>query len=386
MTPDPAFPIAEFEARLARLQKGMAAAGLGALLLSTPADIFYVSGFLTRFFESPTRVWFVVVPATGPPVAVIPAIGADLMGQTWLSDIRTWPAPRPEDDGVSLLTETLAGLVPRGGGIGLPMGLESHLRMPLGSFERLKESLGDRVFMPDQGVVAACRAVKSEPEIDRVRASCALAGAAFDRVPEIADPGAPLDQVFRRFQSLLLEEGADWVSYLAGGAGPDGYGDVISPATAQALAFGDVLMLDTGAVRQGYFCDYDRNFSVGGPPSLTTARAHHALWQATEEALAQLRVGMTAADLHRLMAGHLEASGQVPLAGRFGHGLGIQLTEGCSVQPGDQTRLQDGMILTLEPGVEIAPGRILVHEENLVLRADGAELLSPRAAIEMVEI
>jgi Xaa-Pro aminopeptidase len=69
--------------------------------------------------------------------------------------------------------------------------------------------------------------------------------------------------VFRRFQMLCLEEGADWVPYLAGAAGQGGYFDVISPATDAPLAPGDVLMLDTGAIRDGYFCDFDRNYSVG---------------------------------------------------------------------------------------------------------------------------
>ena len=58
---------------------------------------------------------------------------------------------------------------------------------------------------------------------------------------------------FRAFQVALLEEGADWVSYVAGAAGPDGYTDVISPAEARRLQRGDVLMLDTGAVSRRLF-------------------------------------------------------------------------------------------------------------------------------------
>ena len=55
------------------------------------------------------------------------------------------------------------------------------------------------------------------------------------------------------------------------------------------------------------------------------------------------------------------------------------MTEWPSVTPKDTTDLREGMVLTLEPGVQIAPGRLLVHEENIVLRAGGAELLGPRA-------
>ena len=98
----------EFVARLARAQSAMAAAGLGALLLSTEADLRYFTGFLTRFWESPTRPWYLVVPAKGDPIAVIPSIGAALMGKTWIRDIRTWVSPDLNDDGVSLLIATPA--------------------------------------------------------------------------------------------------------------------------------------------------------------------------------------------------------------------------------------------------------------------------------------
>ncbi|MDP5346995.1 MAG: M24 family metallopeptidase, partial [Paracoccaceae bacterium] len=66
-------------------------------------------------------------------------------------------------------------------------------------------------------------------------------------------------------------------------------------------------------------------------------------------------------------------------AGRLGHGLGMQLTEQPSLIPADHTPLAPGMVLTLEPGMVVSEDRIMVHEENIVLRADGPELLSPRA-------
>ncbi|MEZ5905070.1 MAG: M24 family metallopeptidase [Geminicoccaceae bacterium] len=50
-----------------------------------------------------------------------------------------------------------------------------------------------------------------------------------------------------------------------------------------------------------------------------------------------------------------------PASGRLGHGLGTQLTEWPSLMPGDTTRLRAGMVLTLEPWLELAPGRLMVH-------------------------
>jgi len=368
----------EFQARLRKAQSGMAEVGLGALLLTTEPEIRYFTGFLTRFWESPSRPWFLILPAMGDPVAVIPSIGAPLMGRTWISDIRTWAAPDPEDDGVSLLADTLREI---GGPVGVPSGPESHLRMPLAEFERVKRASA-LVFRDDAGIMAGLRAVKSEAEIVKIAHICGIAGRAFDRVGEIAQPGVPLSAVFRDFQRLLLEEGADWVPYIAGGAGPMGYADVISPAGEAPLAAGDVLMLDTGAVWDGYFCDYDRNFAIGHATAAQRA-AHARLIEAAEAGEEAARAGATASDVWRAMA---RITGSDETSGRLGHGLGMQLTEGLSLTHKDHSLLKPGMVITLEPGVELAPGMIMVHEENIVIREGRAQRLSRFAASTLTVI
>ncbi len=383
------FPAKEYRRRTAALQAAMQDRNQDALLLTTPADVFYVTGFLTRFWESPARPWFVVLPARGAPVAVIPCIGADLMGRTWISEIRTWNAPDPVDDGVSLLADTLGSVVPEQGRIGVALGLETHLRMPLGDFARVTDQIAPRQFVDATETVQRVREIKSEAEIGKIRAICGIADVAFDRVSDVVAVGTPLDQVFRDLQIVLLGAGADWVSYMAGGAGQAGYGDVISPADDTPLKPGDVLMLDTGAVRDGYFCDFDRNFAIGAVDT-TAHRAHEALFAATETALQELRPGMAAADLHRILTGALRAQGATPCDGRLGHGLGLTLTEWPSLTPKDNTELREGMVLTLEPSVlvdpEGRPGTIMVHEENIVLRADGPEMLHRRTTPELPRI
>ncbi|MFD1156761.1 M24 family metallopeptidase [Roseovarius aestuarii] len=371
------FADAEFKARLSAAQTRMAEADLGAILLTTEPEIRYFTGYLTRFWESPSRPWFLVVPASGDPVAVIPSIGAALMGRSWISDIRTWSAPEPADDGVTLLASALRELAD-GGKVGVPSGAESHLRMPLTDFDRVKTASGLQ-FSDDRGIVASLRMIKSPAEIDKIAAVCAIAGRAFDRVGEIAREGVPLSRVFRDFQRLLLEEGADWVPYLAGGAGPDGYGDVISPASEAPLAPGDVLMLDTGAVLDGYFCDFDRNYSVSHASDIAK-HGHAQLIEATEAGLEAARVGARASDVWRAMA---DIVGGGEGAGRLGHGLGMQLTEGLSLTAKDHTILQPGMVITLEPGVATGADTLMVHEENIVIEASGPRLLSPMASAEL---
>ncbi|MFZ5962191.1 M24 family metallopeptidase [Thalassococcus sp. BH17M4-6] len=373
-------PAAECAARTRRAQALMAQHDLAALLLTTEPEVRYFTGFLTRFWESPTRPWFVIVPASGDPIAVIPEIGAALMLTTWISDIRTWISPDLDDDGVTLLAQTLQEVAQ--GDIGLPFGPESHLRMPLADYHRLTRLLAPQRLVSDHGILRQLRMVKSEAEIARIAAACDIAGRAFARVPEVAQPGVPLAQVFRRFQVLCLEEGADWVPYLAGASDPGGYADVISPATEAPLAPGDVLMLDTGLVHAGYFCDFDRNYSVG-PPAPPVREAHARLIDATRVGFEAAKPGATAAELFSAMNCIVNPGGDVAGAGRLGHGLGMQLTEWPSLIPTDHTVLAPGMVLTLEPGIEVSPGKLLVHEENIVIREDGAHWLSPPAGPEM---
>ncbi len=370
------FAVEEFERRLARAQQMMSRAGLAALWLSTEPEVRYFTGFLTRFWESPTRPWFVVVPSAGSPIAVIPAIGRALMCKTWVRDIRTWRSPDLHDDGVSLLADTLREIAGRDGRIGIPMGHESHLRMPLADFDRLADCLGPDRLVGDAGIMRRLRMIKSPAEIAKIRQACAIAGRAFARVPEIARHGTALSEVFRGFQMLCLEEGADWVPYLAGGAGPDGYEDVISPADETPLAGGDILMLDTGLVWDGYFCDFDRNYVVAADAA-TAAAAFDRLLAANDAALDIAKPGATAADLFAAMDRVLTGGRGGNDGGRLGHGLGMQLTEWPSLIATDDTVLEDGMVLTLEPSIETRAGRLIVHEENIVIGADGAEYLSP---------
>jgi len=374
MTAD--FPTSEFEDRLERAQQAMSAARLDALLFTTEAEFRYFSGFRTRFWESPTRPWFLVVPRNGKPTAVIPEIGLEPMARTWVEDIWKWPAPAATDDGVQLLTAALSGYAR----IGMPMGRETSLRMPLKDFEAVRRGLPGAEFADATHLVQTLRMAKSPAEIEKIAAICDVANRAFAAAPDLFRADQPLSEAFRAFKIELLRQGAEDVPYLVGGAGPDGYGDIISPPTATPLRRGDVFMLDTGAQREGYFCDFDRNFAIGAAGE-AARRAHARLHRATEAALALARPGVAASELWRAMADVIDQPGAG--VGRYGHGLGMQLTEPPSLIDFDHTVLVPGMVLTLEPSMMAAPGRLLVHEENIVVRDGPPELLSARTPPEL---
>ena len=377
------FPDAEFEARTAEAQARMANQGLAGLLLMTEPDVRYFSGFHSLFWQSPTRPWFLFVPDTGKPIAVIPEIGADLMRRTWLDDIRTWSAPAPQDDGISLLTELLSPLASRGAAIGVMKGHETGLRMPLGDWERLIAGLSGLRIEDATGLVQGLRMVKSQAEIEKLAHICAIGSAAFAAVPELVSEGMPLEDVFRSFRREALARGADDAPYVVGGAAPGGYSDVISPPSRRPLQSGDVLMLDTGCTWDGYFCDFDRNWAIGRADD-TARRAYDVLWRATEAGIAAARPGARCCDLFRAMSAVIaeidDSGGDI---GRLGHGLGMQLTEQPSHAAFDETELQDNMVLTLEPSLSYGDGLMMVHEENIVVTPEGGRLLTTRATREL---
>ncbi len=379
------FDIAEFEQRTAVVQKCMQAENLDVLLFTTEPEVRYYSGFHTQFWQSPTRPWFLLVPLAGKPVAVIPGIGEACMRRTWVDDIRCWSSPHPDDDGVQLLVSTVIELAGKSGRIGMMKGRESSLRMPLNDYDEMCSGLRHCEFVDATRLVQSKRQIKSAAEIAKIAAACAASGFAFDDVPAIISVGDTERQIFQQFKHQCLKYGADDVSYLVGAAGHEGYDDIISPPSDRQTASGDILILDTGCVVDGYFCDYDRNYALGHVDA-ATAEAYRVTHAAIDAALEFIRPGVTCADIYGCMQSVLCPSGDGAMnnVGRLGHGLGMQLTESPSITAFDQTKMISGMVMTLEPGLPYGDGKIMVHEENIVIQEDGAKLLSKRASSEIL--
>ena len=387
MTQEPSasrgFDVSEFKARTANAQELMDRFALSAMLFSTEAEIRYFSGFHTPFWQSPTRPWFLLMPLHGKPIAVIPGIGAACMATTWIEDIRVWPAPQPEDDGISLLTEALNEVVGADGKVGTPMGHETHIRMPAADFDRLRSRVGVDRFVDATDIVRTLRVVKSEAEIKKIAHICSTASDSFEALPSFVQMGETERQAFAKMRIDLLKRGADDVPYLVGGSGPGGVAGVIEPPTNRILGSGDIIMLDTGAVFDGYFCDFDRNYALGHA-SDEIRQAYDVVYAATEAGMAAAVPGATTSDLYFAMADLMSANGaREGDVGRLGHGLGMQLTEWPSLTPFDKTVLEVGMVITIEPAMSFGDGRTMVHEENIVIREHGAELLTRRAPAEL---
>ena len=386
--PDPprGFPPEEFAARTSRAQTRMAAVGADAMLLTTEPEVRYFSGFHTPFWRSPSRPWFLIVPKAGKPTAVIPEIGVARMRETFSGDIRAWPSPRPDDEGVSELCAALRAVAGPRGTVALATGPETRLRMPLSDFRRMQSALDGMRFADATPILKAPRIVKSELEVAKIRRACRAASDAFAAAPKLFSAGMRESEIFRALKMECLRRGADDAPYVAGGAAPDGIRDIIAPPSERELRAGDLLTLDLGCAFDGYFSDFNRNFAVGRTGA-KAARAHAALFRATDAGLAAARPGAACADVFRAMAKSLQDDGaQAGTTGRMGHGVGMALTEWPSVSPDDKTVLTAGTVLALEPSAVFDSGIAMTHEENIVVRDGPPELLSRRAAAELPEI
>lgn len=385
------FEQSEFAARIERARHGMRAARLDALLVTTIPAFRYFTGYFPIIAESPARPWFFLLPLEGQPQAIIPAMGVDDMAAaSWVAAIDAWSSPNPGDEGVSLVARHIEALDTRFGAIGMELGPETRLGMTAADFERLKGRLRNRAITDAAPLVQGLKAILSPAELSRMQRAADIVGDTFAAVPGLFEHGMSEARLHRLFQAEVLSRGADYVRYLAIGSGPGGYDSICRGPLARAISTGDVLALDTGSVVDGYFCDYDRNFSIG-PPSPETARAYAALHLTVEAGIAAARPGVTAASVWRAMALRLTGAGlEAGSIGRMGHGLGMALTEPPSIHPDDQTVLAEGMALAIEPGLlyRDAGGvaRLMVHEENIVLTGDGNRLITRRAPEEITVI
>ena len=381
--PQRGFSQSEFEHRAQKAQRVMNEEKLDAILLTTEPNVRYFSGFLTQFWQSPTRPWFLIVPREGELIAVIPEIGRAGMESTWVNDIRTWGSPCPEDDGITLLAQALSEVTVCFGRIGMTLGQESHLRMPANNFKQMTEKISPTEIVDVALHLHSLKKIKSEAEIQKIEHICQITSGAFENLPSQIRIGETQRQICLKLRQDILKRGGDNSPYLIAGSGSGGYDNIIMGPTESVLENGHVLIIDTGSTFDGYFCDFDRNFAFGNLPE-EARRAYETVYRATDVGIESARPGKTTTDVWQAMWSVLEKGGALGNSvGRMGHGLGMELTEWPSVMPGDDTLLEPGMVLTIEPGMSFAPGKEMVHEENILITEEGARILTRRAPAEM---
>jgi Xaa-Pro aminopeptidase len=175
--------------------------------------------------------------------------------------------------------------------------------------------------------------------------------------------------------AALAAEGADGAWSVAV-AGRGEYDRVDGVPRHRPIERGELVYVDCGANVGGYWADFSRAGVVGGA-SDEQRRHQEGIREATLAGVEAMRPGATLADVARATARVMERHEYEfsSRAGRYGHGLGLLVTEPPDVAERVETVIQPGMVLTIEPGV-IRESGIFHCEENVLVTENGPEVLS----------
>ena len=226
-------------------------------------------------------------------------------------------------------------------------------------------------LVPVSGLVEDLRIIKDEEERALLRRSAAIADEALGRVVEGGLVGRREADVALDIERALREAGAEGSSFAPiVAAGPRGALPHAVP-TGEPIPDDTLLVIDMGAVLEGYCSDMTRTFILGDPPGeLKDAyRVCHAAQRAAVDAA---RAGLGTAALDAVARDVIRDAGLGPaFAHGLGHGVGLDIHERPGVRAeGDET-LREGMAITIEPGIYLE-GIGGVRIEDLVLVTDGA--------------
>jgi Xaa-Pro dipeptidase len=363
--------------RLERARRALREAGLDALLLFSGANLTYLAGSSVTEITA-GRTWYLVVPARGQPVLIVQA-WRELQArrETWIDDVRSYQIlselPLAELDRVWRQSDL------EGARVGLELAGEMRLGITESQFAELREHYASTAFEDASPLLWGLRTIKDEGEIDCLRRAGAITAEAYRRTFSALRPGLPRSAVPARMKAAMLELGgsAPWVLASIGRGGYD-YGT--EAVGDEPLEPGDMAWMDAGCAVGGYWSDYSRA-AVIGPASAEQRELHEAVHRITADAVAMIGPGRPVAEIAAACNRALNAltgPGLIPLstlAGRIGHGLGLDVTELPHVAEYDRTLLEPGMVITAEPGIATAAGTFHV-EENVLVTGDGCEVLS----------
>jgi Xaa-Pro dipeptidase len=378
-----AFDSAEHRARVANAQRAMAAHGMDALLLTDDRNGFYFSGAggaTPR--EDKARPQFVLIPEAGEVVALVShARCIPFRESSWIAEVRTYDGLEP-----GLVRDALARLVaeaaPRARTIGMELGYEQRLGMPLADYEALRGRFPERRFVDAALPLWSLRMVKSPAEQARLERAVQITDQAYAAVLPTIRPGMTEREIVGRLHGEMARQGASTSWCIVQSGTYDRGGLVLRDRPVEP---GEMVWFDMGANVLGYWADFSRAV-VLGVPTAHQRDTWDKIHEVTDLAMAAVRPGATVADVARVADHEMARRGLVfnTWGARYGHGFGLQTTEPPHVARYDDTVISAGMALTLEPGTCTPGGRFQI-EQNFLVTDHGLRLLS-QAPWELVVV
>ncbi|MFW9802411.1 MAG: M24 family metallopeptidase [Candidatus Thorarchaeota archaeon] len=364
----------EFMNRYARAHELMDDKELDALLVTEKSNYCYFTAHRSIGWVTKTRPIVLILPRNGDPVLVVHEweIGNSKANCPWIKDIRTW-IDLPFS--ISPLLEVFQDLKLTSSRIGAELGYEQRLNLPLDDFERLKKEMPKAQFVDGSDVFWRVRSKKSKAEIEKIRKACDCMSVAIEKTYDEVSVGMTERDVARILYVYMMNEGADIPGVVAICGGPESYEQESHTPADNTLQSGNVLFIDGGCIYDEYWSDMSR-MAVLGQPSEKQKKMHKLFSEATDRHIEMVRPGVKASEIAKTCMKFIRDSGLATWGvGRMGHGIGLNFTEPPSIMLNDDTPLEEGMVLTIEPGT-ITPYGIFCLEEVIVVTEDGSEIIS----------
>ena len=252
-------------------------------------------------------------------------------------------------------------------------------------FQRLVEAGARWQWRPTVDLVETLRERKDESEIARIRDAADVATRALDRTLTSVSAGMTELQVAGVLEKALRDEGSEGFPFPSIVASGPRSALPHARSSARAIEKGDFLLMDFGAEVGGYCSDMTRTVVVGSA-SDEHRQVYEVVRVANERAAKGVRVGMSGRDADAIARQYIERAGYGDLFGHsLGHGIGLEVHEAPRLAKTAEGALPQGAVVTIEPGV-YRPGWGGVRiEDDVVLGADGPQILTqfPRELIEL---
>lgn len=209
------------------------------------------------------------------------------------------------------------------------------------------------------------RRAKTEGELAKIQAAQAIAEQSLAQTLEIANPGVTERQIAAYLTWRLLENGSEnGVFGIVVASGPNSALPHAMP-TDRALQRGDFLLIDFGAIYDGYYSDITRTVAIRSADD-EMRRVYDVVLEANQTAITTIRPGIGAADVDAAARVLIQKAGFGSFFGHgLGHGVGLDIHEKPALRQCTEDILQINHVVTVEPGIYL-PGRFGVRIEDLL--------------------
>lgn len=234
-------------------------------------------------------------------------------------------------------------------------------------------------FSPCPPHLAAQRMVKDEWEVAQIEQAAAIADLALERALPLLQAGISEREFATELEYQLKKAGAEDFSFatILGFAERSALPHALPGR--KRLKKGDLIVLDFGAVVNGYRSDMTRSF-VCGKASPLQQQMYNAVFAAQRAALDAVRAGISGAALNNIAADVLAASPFAKDAGPgLGHGVGLQLHEQPFLGPLCRQLLPENAVITIEPGIYITDFGGVRIEDDVLVTKEGCRMLTKAA-------